>query len=145
MYTCVACGLTKSPGEFYASNKARCKECKKLYAKQKYESDPEAFKARRKAYVANNPEKVRATNSAWQEANPDKAYLMQRKKTWRYRGITDVDTLDWEELIESQSGKCLVCGAAITPRTAVRDHDHETGLTRGAVCGTECNIAMDRL
>ena len=131
---CSTCGVTK-PLDAFSPHKgckygvqSRCKECCAAIKRQKYADDPQKYID----IVAD----YRATETG---------YFVHRKVSWRARGIIDVDTLDWEELIESQSGKCLVCGSSIDARTAWREHDHETGLTRGAVCGSKCNLAMDHV
>lgn len=46
---------------------------------------------------------------------------------------------DYDRLYESQNGRCAICerSKGITKRLAV-DHDHETGLAYGLLCGP-CN------
>ena len=128
--TCTKCGVEKSLDEFGPrprgkyGRKAQCKDCMNARARELY--DPVKEQAKRDAYKQT-----------------DKGYFTHRKAAWRRHGILDVDTLDWEKFIESQSSKCFVCSAPITPKSAHRDHDHKTGLTRAAVCSTMCNIAMD--
>jgi len=121
--------MAKPSNEFYVSNKARCKECKKLYGRQRY---------------AETKEDKIAGSAKWRSANPEASYWAARKSRWRAIGIADVDTLEWVDILESQQYRCKVCGAPIDIYSAHRDHDHETGLTRAAVCSTECNMAMDK-
>ena len=151
--------------------RARCAECAKADKRASYADDPDKFKERVGEYREANPEKVKEMNRKWREANDrrpynvayyednkemfiaycaeyrqtDAWYWSHRKSVWRSLGILDVDTLDWEELIESQDGKCYVCGKIVDVYTAQRDHDHETGMTRAAVCSTKCNVAMDKV
>jgi len=40
-------------------------------------------------------------------------------------------------LLAWQAGRCASCGAP--PRRLILDHDHETGLIRGFLCGS-CNV-----
>lgn len=53
----------------------------------------------------------------------------------------------WNELFESQSGKCASCGD-VPPEDAKRrfhvDHDHSTGAVRGILCHS-CNVALGHL
>ncbi|QPC44941.1 exonuclease VII [Kaustia mangrovi] len=41
-------------------------------------------------------------------------------------------------LIQRQDGRCALCPEAITLATACLDHDHKSGLIRGALC-RNCN------
>ena len=47
---------------------------------------------------------------------------------------------DWNNLFESQGGKCALCDNYAT----VVDHDHKTGKTRQALCNG-CNVGLSRL
>ena len=134
--TCTKCGETK-PFELFVKDKriksgysSECKECKNVRSSVAYFEDPEKRKGWTEAWLAE-PE------------NQDKVYWSWRKKGWRDQGIADVDTLEWVDILESQDYKCKVCGKPVDMYTAWREHDHETGLTRGAVCGSTCNAAMD--
>lgn len=53
----------------------------------------------------------------------------------------------WDELFESQGGKCASCGD-VPPEDAKRrfhvDHDHSTGAVRGILCHS-CNVALGHL
>jgi hypothetical protein len=41
-------------------------------------------------------------------------------------------------LVKKQGGKCAICPMKISPKDAVLDHNHVTGLIRGALC-RNCN------
>ena len=45
----------------------------------------------------------------------------------------------YHELMESQEGRCAICGMKPEGRLAV-DHDHATGQVRGLLCQS-CNVA----
>lgn len=52
-----------------------------------------------------------------------------------------------DELIEKQGGRCAVCGqwfAEYPKRDIVVDHDHVTGVIRGALC-RNCNRAEGKI
>jgi hypothetical protein len=49
-------------------------------------------------------------------------------------------------IIETQSGRCVICQTALSHEQGKRtsphvDHDHTTGKVRGILCGN-CNIAL---
>lgn len=56
----------------------------------------------------------------------------------------------WEEKLKEQQGLCFICGVVLTfedkaGRTrACADHDHNSGLPRGILCGS-CNIGIGNL
>lgn len=52
----------------------------------------------------------------------------------------------FQEMYDSQDGKCAICDSAIAWETDNRnslhvDHDHSTGWVRGLLCG-RCNLAI---
>mgnify|MGYP006000317967 CR=1 FL=1 len=132
--TCTKCGVEKPRSDFGVEKRtkdgrrAQCRACSR---------------SEDCLYYSNNKDKFAAKDAAYYES--DTGYWVRRKTAWRQIGILDVDTLSWEGLVESQQYKCKVCGALIDVYTAHRDHDHETGLTRAAVCGSKCNAAMDKI
>ena len=146
MKTCTRCGETKSLDDFHRQKskpdgrRSHCKVCRAA----EYLDNADDLKAAARERYAADPEKVKTKVNAWGVANPERVYWSKRKGRWREQGIVDVDTLDWVDILESQGYACKVCGATID-HTAIRDHDHETGLTRAAVCSPVCNLAMDRL
>lgn len=51
----------------------------------------------------------------------------------------------YEALLEAQDGCCAVCGTRPTKKMSLCvDHDHETGLIRGLLCGS-CNKGIGLL
>jgi len=65
-----------------------------------------------------------------------RASFLQRKY-----GISDED---FQEILESQQGKCAICGTTIFNGKDTKpniDHDHKTGKIRGLLCFS-CNIAL---
>ena len=105
------------------------------------EANPEKYKAQQRAYYEANREKLLAQTCEYRKT--ENGYWSMRKAAWRDQDIADVDTLDWVAFVEAQNNECYVCGTSIDIKSAIRDHDHETGLTRAAVCGRKCNTVMD--
>jgi hypothetical protein len=85
-------------------------------------------------------EKERATSREWYKKNPDKV----KEKIWpnnlRRFGMS-VD--EYLALLESQDGKCAICGEL--PKDGKRrfavDHCHKTLVVRGLLC-MSCNIGI---
>lgn len=52
---------------------------------------------------------------------------------------------DYDLLLHRQGGRCLICHTPATKhRPLVVDHNHESGIVRGLLCG-ECNTAIGLL
>ena len=69
-------------------------------------------------------------------ATPEAAWRRSIKRKF------GLDASGYSEMLEAQAGKCAICraGCATGNRLAV-DHDHETGVVRGLLCG-RCNRAI---
>lgn len=124
MKTCRTCNVTKPLEEFSWNNKekgyrqSKCKSCVHEY---------------NDAYRQRDPDRLRVK---WKKASakyyaPDK----RRNKTLRAYGLTEET---YNEMFDSQGGKCLICGDALT---LVVDHDHVTGKVRGLLCN-QCNVGL---
>lgn len=52
---------------------------------------------------------------------------------------------DYENMMEEQNGKCLICGRKFDkiyfPQNTHIDHDHRTGKVRGLLCNN-CNVIL---
>lgn len=131
MKQCKRCQRYLAPGKFrrygYGSEGRRltCYKCELLQ--------------KRKSNLA--PGKTgRPPSSRYEKITPD---LRQRAiMLWhKYR----IEISDYERLLEQQKGKCAICGGKPSGRGAPKyfhiDHDAESGLIRGLLCGG-CNMGM---
>src|ERR1017187_7428681 len=75
---------------------------------------------------------------------PQGARVVRRANLKSKFGITETD---YDEMLEQQDGVCAACGKEETHRnqygvcSLAVDHDHETGVVRGLLCG-RCNRAL---
>jgi hypothetical protein len=90
---------------------------------------PAQRKARRSKYKAYR----RAYN-----ADPEKKRLKRNRQMIRTYNMT---VEDYEAMVESQKGVCLICHR---DRKLVIDHCHESGEVRGLLCGA-CNLMLGLL
>ena len=140
MKTCTKCGNNKLLKEFPKDklkkdgHKSACKECYKIYDKNRYWKNPEESRKRINEY--RNRIKIE---------NPEKLILSNRNtKLKRAYGITHNDYL---VMLEQQDYKCACCGvdnknAGI--KGLVVDHNHTTGKIRQLLCH-QCNTALGLL
>lgn len=122
---------------------------------------------RNKGYRASNPSKARDLESVWRKNNRDKINARHREWTKKNprprRGTPEKDRAyalkkkyglspeDFDQLWESQKGLCVICGCEMIPftigkrggesRSAVVDHNHDTGKVRGILCRL-CNVGL---
>lgn len=81
-------------------------------------------------------EKYRAKSRAWYHAHPKSWWGI--RLTQRYGLSLD----DYDRMLISQSGRCLVCGNDFKhSRDSNVDHCHKTGRVRGILC-TACNSGI---
>jgi len=128
---CRGCGKTLPVSAFYPSEDvwtSRCRECCK--------------EASRRAYHGLTPKKLRP----WKPAAAKPVLVL----TERQRRINREDHLlrvygltqaDYDLLLLKQNGKCAICSVE---KALVVDHDHQTKIVRGLLCG-ECNRGLGLL
>lgn len=165
MKTCTKCGVEKDLDEYSPDKRrvdgrqARCKECCRLAAVQRYRENPEKYRDRKKQEYARDPEKHRDRDRTRRAADPDK--FRERDKQ-RHRRNPDaktssdmkskygIDLEDYQRILKAQGGVCDICGSSETAtlrgkvkRLAI-DHCHETGEVRALLCST-CNTALGKM
>lgn len=130
---CSTCGVEKSEEAFRPARgtgkvqrKRQCLECRRAGFREYQRGEKNS--AYRAAYREANRERIAAYMRAyWAEKGIERRY-----------GITMDQYLD---LVAQQQGKCAVCDREVELHI---DHDHETGVVRGLLCGN-CNRAAGLL
>lgn len=115
-------------------------EDKKANRKAYYEKNKESILARCKTYYEKNKEKINARHRTYNKKNRDKKKASDLKRKF------GISLHEYDLMLTEQKGKCACCGIhqnKLTMRFAV-DHDHDTGLIRGLLCGN-CNTAIGKL
>jgi Recombination endonuclease VII len=130
---CTACGELKPLEEFYRAAGMRdghrndCKVCNLAAKHDRHAANPEPARERAKRWARENPERYQRRMEEYarsgKKAEKDRASYI--KRTF---GLTPAE---YDALFAAQDGLCAICGT----RAAVHiDHDHATGLIRGALC-----------
>lgn len=92
-------------------------------------------------YRAAHPERVRASTYKWRESNYGKFQAYNRSSILKRKyGLTSVQ---WDELLTSQGGRCLICKTdkPTGKKPWDTDHCHTTGRVRGILCH-HCNVLL---
>ena len=139
-----------------SGRKGACKECRNGDNRHTYATDP-AFRARKlelgRIWEKENPEKAAARVK---RRDRKKMRVIERRydnsphgRKVRAEGnrsrknMLDVQEMPTESLVEACGGVCEMPGCGAIPKQLVRDHDHETGLTRGMLCN-RCNVQLGK-
>lgn len=125
---CSACGEVKPIEDFPIKNKekgwrrGRCYPCQAAYGREIRSRNPEAHRARTRAYRQRNLDKARADG---------------RK---RFYGLSPEATA---AMLDAQQAQCAICTRAIHdgPDGFCVDHDHKSGRIRGLLC-RKCNVLL---
>lgn len=83
-------------------------------------------------YAARNRDRINAKSREWSARNPERRLATRRKYLY---GVTSEEV---ETRIEAQGGVCAICKTGPPEHL---DHDHETNLARGLLCGN-CNRGL---
>lgn len=146
-----------------------CKGCKSEIDRQRRLDDPDYSRKRTESsrrFRENNPEYAKEWGRKWRKANPEKVAeknkrygerhpdrVRAQKKKYQRRMVREIRNtkymrqygitlMDYEAMLESQSGGCAICGGTEKINLAV-DHCHETGKIRGLLC-SKCNLLLGR-
>lgn len=142
---CKACVSHYHKYGFHQRGEIECKGCGNLFTPDKYTGK---YCGRRECYLER--EKLRSVkrmedpeyrkeksevSMRWQKENPGRLADNYLKRTY---GITMEDKIS---MIESQDGKCAICGIYEPERGFCVDHNHATGEVRGILCN-DCNVSL---
>lgn len=133
---CNHCREEKAVGEFCQMN-AVCKDChyvvygaaNRKWQKAKRAADPEAARARDKAYYYD-----------WKQRMPDR--WRRAVKNGRLKEGYGITIEDLDRMISECNATCRICGEKqLDPYKMHVDHCHTTGKIRGLICG-KCNVGI---
>jgi len=114
---------------------ARCRDCCLQAQKDFYKEHPERKAAKDKKWALANPDKVKANHARHRKTEKWKKTLQKNWLENKY-GLTEEQ---YQELWDKQGGLCAICGKSEETTTRLHvDHDHETKIIRGLLCG-KCN------
>lgn len=104
------------------------REARLAYWRQYYRDNRDAALADRKRHYEANHEQI------------SKRRKPQNKTYWRFKnyGLTQAD---YVALVESQEGRCPICGEQLDSKKTHVDHCHSTGSVRGVLCH-QCNCGI---
>ena len=133
-----------------------CRRCKGTFTNQKWKQlcDPcrktakrENARASSRAHRSANRARLNAEARLRGQAARTGCYageIRDRKGAWLRRTQLEVygAPADYDALVQRQKGVCAIClKACRRGRRLAIDHDHESGLFRGLLCGS-CNWAL---
>lgn len=159
MKTCTVCKVPKELEEFHKTSRTKdgrvssCKQCES--DRKKLKNTPESNHARylRNRDVILDGQKEYNKKNRSQISQRMKSYYQRTKKQslirgWKQKGILNSEgkffTLqDFDVMLQSQGGICKICGSKgeTHKKGLCVDHNHETGMARGILCGF-CNTAI---
>ena len=97
----------------------------------------EAQKIAQKKWRAKNKDKVRENHKRWRKSHPEH----ERSKSYKRRYGISID--EYNKMLLSQSGKCLICKEIEKSKNGYLyvDHCHKTLKVRGLLC-LKCNTIL---
>jgi hypothetical protein len=116
------------------------KHKKREYDRQYREANREKIRASKAEYVKRKASEIKAKKAAYYQRNMTVRRASARD--YHYRSKYGITYDQYRAICIAQNGTCLICGAR--PQRLVIDHNHATGLIRGAICGP-CNSGIGLL
>src|SRR3990167_4177007 len=123
------------------SYRERNREKMRIAARARYWRNRDQINERKKLSRRNNPEKARMEWKKYDRAHPGRRNASFHK--WWLKRKYKISLEKYASMLAVQSGCCGICGVTLTTgkigsRRACVDHDHETNVVRGILCG-RCN------
>lgn len=93
-------------------------------------------------WYLENKDKVAERSRKWRQNNKER-YFKNNRRFWLKSnyGMTEED---YNTMLETQNGRCKICGATMGTRTnrlLCVDHNHKTGQVRALLCNA-CNAVI---
>ena len=119
-------------------------EERKQYRRQQYLKHKDREKETRREYLIKNREKVLEKQRKYNKKNPLK------HKNAVLKNVYGITLVQYNEMFETQEGKCAICQRHQNEltRTLCVDHDHKTNKVRALLCvtcNTDVSVVENRL
>ena len=119
-------------------------EERKQYRRQQYLKHKDREKETRREYLIKNREKVLEKQRKYNKENPLK------RKNAVLKNVYGITLVQYNEMFETQEGKCAICQRHQNDltRTLCVDHDHKTNKVRALLCvtcNTDVSVVENRL
>lgn len=146
---CTKCKSEKPLDEFrFRKDRGKrishCHQCERGYGSAWYRDTKPARQEYRRKYEKTEGGKAARQRVVTQLRDSGWRYEHDRKKhVLRNYGLTE---FEYKKLVQQQDGKCAICDIEPSAfnnhkRGLHVDHDHETNVVRGLLCGN-CNAAL---
>lgn len=146
MRFCPKCSQDRPIGDFCRDSSrpdglsCYCRLCRSAHVREWRKANP-AEAARQSAeardrHRAAHPEASARHAKSYRQRHPDRKRATQRRQDLRRYGLTPES---FDAMLVAQAGRCACCGDEL--RTPHVDHDHETDVVRGLLCGW-CNAML---
>jgi 5-methylcytosine-specific restriction endonuclease McrA len=142
--------------EYRKAYRAANRERELLRKRERYWRDPEAARAKDRAFRLSHPESSRASSARWIQAHPDR--VAEYRNSDRYKTMhcernaakrsAVTERVDYEAVLAERGMVCHICGEGIDARSDLH-FDHVVPLARGGPHTAEnirpsharCNLA----
>jgi F0F1-type ATP synthase alpha subunit len=119
-------------------------EQQRQYRREQYLKHKDKEKETRRKYLIKNREKVLEKQRKYNKENPLK------RKNAVLKNVYGITLVQYNEMFETQEGKCAICQRHQNEltRTLCVDHDHKTNKVRALLCvtcNTDVSVVENRL
>ena len=116
----------------------------KQYRREQYLKHKDREKETRRKYLIKNREKILEKQRKYNKENPLK------RKNAVLKNVYGITLVQYNEMFETQEGKCAICQRHQNEltRTLCVDHDHKTNKVRALLCvtcNTDVSVVENRL